>query len=112
MIKKQISLPGYQYKPTGYNQPISDPGIGNYSTFAMQQQQQQDVIENDDDIIDYLMENNKDWQICRFFQMGTCMYGDKCHYYHPHSQKTKDWFADKNKGYDGQTQKPIYERDN
>ena len=36
MIKKQISLPGYQYKPTGFNQVSSDPGIGNYSAFAMQ----------------------------------------------------------------------------
>ena len=43
--------------------------------------------ENDDDVIDYFLENNSDWVICKYFQLGTCKYGDGCKYMHPKSME-------------------------
>lgn len=96
MVKKQIRLPGFEYKPN-----VKPGRFGN-----------QEVLENDDDIIDYFMDNNKDWQICRFYLTGTCMYGDKCHYFHPKSEQTRDFFKDRNMGYQGgEYTEPAYDYD-
>mmetsp|Transcript_4401 Transcript_4401/g.7472 ORF Transcript_4401/g.7472 Transcript_4401/m.7472 type:complete len:180 (+) Transcript_4401:1485-2024(+) len=59
-------------------------------------------METDEEIIDYFMENNKDWQLCRYFVQGGCMFGDNCHFYHPKSEKAIDFFKDSNPGFDAE----------
>jgi len=47
-------------------------------------------LEDDDDIIDYFLENNKDWVICEYYLQGNCKYGYNCKYMHPESMRPDD----------------------
>lgn len=42
-----------------------------------------DDMSDDDDIIDYFLQNNSEWVICKYFMEGNCKYGDNCQYMHP-----------------------------
>lgn len=47
-------------------------------------------LEDDDEIIDYFLENNKDWVICEYYLHGNCKYGDSCNFMHPISMRPVD----------------------
>ena len=44
-----------------------------------------DHLLEDDDIIDYFLDNNKEWVICEYFLKGHCKFGEDCKYMHPSS---------------------------
>jgi len=49
-----------------------------------------DELDDDDDIIDYFLENNREWVICKYFIEGNCRYGDNCQYMHPAYMKKQE----------------------
>ena len=50
--------------------------------------------DEDDEIIDYFLQNNKDWVICEWFLKGTCRYDTGCKYMHPASMAPIDKFGE------------------